>query len=398
MNNDSKMSKWGLLSLALSRGVTNLPIVVLGMVLIEIAATFNISVGMAGQLTTAFSVVAIIFSLLMGIISTKFDHRNLLCLGLILYLITATLTYFVDSFVLLLTVFALSGIATAIVISMPNALIGELLPVNKRTSAIGLTLVITALMFLIGAQATDVISGNMGWRSAIFWVINPLTILTVILVYLKIPQTASQHTTRGPTVDILSGFREVAKSTSAIACLIGTMLGLATFNVFLVYGVSLWRQVYGVTMSFVSVVMVVLPIFYIVGCLVTDSLTNKLGRKALTSASAATAALFTLAATNAPEIWSSVILSLFASFLGGIMFTVSTSLTLEQVPENMGTMMSVHSAAINMGATIASILGGIVIVSYSYSIYGLVMGVIGLVGALIFYIYSNDPTHPLGGS
>ncbi len=395
MNGASKTDRLGLLSLALSRGVTNLPIVVLGMVLIEIAATFNISVGMAGQLTTAFSVVAIIFSLLMGVISMRFDHKNLLCFGLILYLITATLTYFVDSFVLLLSIFALSGVATAIVISMPNALIGELLPVNRRTSAIGLTLVVTAIMFLIGAPATDVISGNLGWRSAIFWVINPLTTLTVILVYLKIPKTYSQKIAMGLSVDILSGFREVVKNTSALACLIGTMLGLATFNVFLVYGVSLWRQVYGVSMNFVSLVMVALPFSYIAGCLVTDSLTKKLGRKLLTSASAAIAAMFILAATNAPDIWSSIILSLLGSFFGGIMFTVSTSLTMEQVPDHMGTMMSVHSAAINMGATIASILGGIVIMAYSYSFYGLIMGVIGLVGALIFYRYSIDPTQTL---
>jgi predicted MFS family arabinose efflux permease len=395
MDGASKTDRLGLLSLALSRGVTNLPIVVLGMVLIEIAATFNISVGMAGQLTTAFSIVAIIFSLLMGVISMRFDHKNLLCFGLILYLITATLTYFVDSFVLLLSIFALSGVATAIVISMPNALIGELLPVNRRTSAIGLTLVVTAIMFLLGAPATDVISGNLGWRSAIFWVINPLTTLTVILVYLKIPKTYSQKIAMGLSVDILSVFREVVKNTSALACLIGTMLGLATFNVFLVYGVSLWRQVYGVSMNFVSLVMVALPFSYIAGCLVTDSLTKKLGRKLLTSASAAIAAVFILAATNAPDIWSSIILALLGSFFGGIMFTVSTSLTMEQVPDQMGTMMSVHSAAINMGATIASILGGIVIMAYSYSFYGLIMGVIGLVGALIFYRYSIDPTQTL---
>jgi predicted MFS family arabinose efflux permease len=391
MKDESKMGQLGLLSLALSRGVTNLPIVVLGMVLIEIAATFNVSVGMAGQLTTAFSVVAIIFSLLMGVISTRFDHKNLLCLGLILYLVTATLTYFADNFTLLLSIFAVSGVATAVVISMPNALIGELLPVNRRTSAIGLTLVITALMFLVGAPATNVISENMGWRSAIFWVINPLTILTLILVYFKIPNITSQ-TTVSSSKDYLSGFKEVIKSTSALACLIGTMLGLATFNVFLVYGVSFWRQVYGVSMSFVSVVMVALPLTYIAGCLVTDFLSRKLGRKLLTSVSAATAALFTLAATNAPDIWSSIILSLFGSFLGGIMFTISTSLTMEQTPNQMGTMMSVHSAAVNMGAMVASILGGIVIASYSYSLYGIIMGLIGLLGALFFYRYSIDPT------
>ncbi len=60
------LDRVGVLSLALSRGVTNIPIVVLGLVLIEIASTFGVSIGMAGQLTTAFAVVAIFFSLIMG--------------------------------------------------------------------------------------------------------------------------------------------------------------------------------------------------------------------------------------------------------------------------------------------------------------------------------------------
>ena len=383
-----------LLSLALSRGVTNLPIVVLGMTLIEIAATFNVSVGMAGQLTTAFSAVAIVFSILMGIISMRYNHKTLLMVGLVLYVITAAACYLVNSFGILLVVFAASGVATAIVISMPNALIGELLPVNKRTSAIGLTLVITAMMFLVGAPATDMISGVAGWRSAIFWVINPLTILTVILVYLMIPKMSSPRGEKGSSINYLDGLREVTRNTSALACLVGTMLGLATFNLWLVYGVSFWRQVYGVSMNFISMVMILLPLSYIAGCLVTDFLTKKLGKKLLASSSAAIAATFTLAASNAPDIWSSVGLALLGGFAGGIMFTVSTSLTLEQLPGNMGTMMSVHSAAVNMGATLASIVGGVVLTSYSYSIYGVVMGVIGLMGALIFFRYSVDPTRP----
>ena len=391
MDNGSKLGRLGLLSLALSRGVTNLPIIVLGMVLIEIASTFDVSVGVAGQLTTAFSVVAIVFSLFMGVISMRFEHKSLLCFGLILYLVTATATYVVANFALLLTVFALSGVATAIAISMPNALIGELLPVSRRTRAIGLTLVVTAAMFLIGAPATNVISGNMGWRSAVFWVINPMTILTVIIVYFKIPKTSQQMTT-GFSAGILSGLKDVGKSTSALACIIGTMMGLATFNVFLVYGVSFWRQVYGASMSFVSIVMIFLPLSYIAGCLVTAPLANRIGRKMLTTASSAISALLTLVAINAPEVWSSVLLSLIACFFGGIMFTVSTSLTLEQLPQNMAAMMSVHAAAINMGAMVASILGGVIIVSYSYSTYGFVMGLIGIVGAVIFLRYSIDPS------
>jgi predicted MFS family arabinose efflux permease len=389
-NNIYKMGRFGLLSLALSRGVTNLPIVVIGMVLIEIATTYDISVGMAGQLTTAFSVIAIIFSLLMGILSMRYNHKKLLLFGLSLYVFTATVCLFVNSFRILVFVFAVSGVATAIAISMPNALIGELLPVEKRTGAIGLTLVTVAIMFLLGAPATDLISTKYGWRSAIFLVISPLAILTISLVYMKIPSVNSSQN-HSSSIKYLEGFKEIVESRSAIACLIGTVLGLATFNLWLVYGSSLWRQVYGVSMRFISIIMVFLPLPYIAGCIVTDRLAKKTGKKRLCVISTILMALFTAIASNAPNIWLSIIVCFFSNFSGGIMFTVSTSLTLEQLPKNMGTMMSTHAAAVNMGAMVASIIGGIVLLPYSYSVYGIIMGGVGIIGALFFLKYTIEP-------
>ena len=394
MKNDTRIDRWGVLSLALSRGVTNIPIVVLGLVLIEIADTFNVSVGMAGQLTTAFAIVAILFSLIMGILAVRYDHRELLLLGLGLYVIVAAAVYLVGSFPLLILILGISGVATAVVISMPNALIGELLPVERRTGAYGITLVVVALMFLLGAPATDMISSNYGWRSAMFWVMTPITLLTLGLVAWKIPKGANVVSSSGSLSEVLSGLKEVAKSTSALACLIGTILGMATFNVFLVYGASFWRQAYSVSSSFVSLVIVFTSTFYIVGCVVTAPLTNRLGRKPLTVASTIACAIFTIAAINSPDIWWSLLFSLTGCLVGGIMGTVSTSLTAEQVPKQVGAMMSAHSAAINMGAMVASIIGGFMIVSFGYSIFGVVMGVAGVLGALVFQWFSVDPTKP----
>jgi len=387
-----EVDRVGVLSLALSRGVTNLPIVVLGMLLIEIASSFNISVGLAGQLTTAFSIIAIIFSLLMGIISMKYDHKNLLICGLILYVVTATACLYVKEYWILLLVFAVSGIATSIAISMPNTLIGELLPIHKRTGAIGLTLAVVAVMFLIGAPVTDLVASNLGWRSAIFWVITPLTIVTVILVYIKIPKIPMNMVEGFSSSNYLDGIIEIARNRSALACLFGTILGLATFNLWLVYGGSFWRQVYGVSIGFVSRVMIILPLPYILGCLMADNLSKRSGKRQITALSTTLMAVFTIIASNAPSIWLSVALCLICNFAAGIMFTVSTSLTLEQLPRYMGSMMSVHSAAVNMGATVASIIGGIILISFRYSIYGVVMGIVGLVGALCFFIYTLDPS------
>jgi predicted MFS family arabinose efflux permease len=74
------------------------------------------------------------------------------------------------------------------------------------------------------------------------------------------------------------------------------------------------------------------------------------------------------------------------------MGTVSTSLTVEQVPQHVGEMMSAHSAAINMGSMLASVIGGLMIASFGYSFFGFLMGLLGVVGAFTVQLLSVDPT------
>lgn len=95
-----------------------------------------------------------------------------------------------------------------------------------------------------------------------------------------------------------------------------------------------------------------------------------------------------------PLIWLSLGIGLVSCFLAGMMLTVSISLTLEQVPDWRGTMMSIHSASMSVGSMLAASLGGIILIAFNYSVLGIVMGIIGIVGCLSFYLFSVDPIKP----
>lgn len=120
---DSNIGKLAILSFALSRGITNLPSLVISLLLIEVGTTFRVPVGIAGQLNTASSILAITFAMVMGVVSLMYNHKTLLAYGLLLYVISASFSYFADTFCLMMTFFSLSGIATAMVTPMINALI-----------------------------------------------------------------------------------------------------------------------------------------------------------------------------------------------------------------------------------------------------------------------------------
>lgn len=76
-------------ALVLSRGATQPPLAVTGLLMIDIGLTFGHPVGVIGQIQTLSSVIAIVFSLLMGILSVRFKHRSLLITGLTFYGVSA---------------------------------------------------------------------------------------------------------------------------------------------------------------------------------------------------------------------------------------------------------------------------------------------------------------------
>ena len=54
--------------------------------------------------------------------------------------------------------------------------------------------------------------------------------------------------------------------------------------------------------------------------------------------------------------------------------------------------MSLNSAAQSFGSMIGSGVGGYLIFNYSYSFTGIVLGILGLLSGLVYWLLSFDPT------
>ena len=392
-NTVQTINNLGIFSLILSRGVTNLPSLVVSLLLVDIATSFNVQVGIAGQIRTTSGFLSILFAILMGILSIKYSHKSLLMYGLLLYVISAVACYFSTSLYMLLVLYALSGIATAMVNPMINTLIGGLVPPKKRTTVIGWTVAGLALIYLAGSLSAGYIS-PWGWRMALVLVVAPLSMVTFVLCFIQIPDKKTESKAGTSISTLLEGYRVLFRSRSAIGCILGTVLSLATWNLYLVYGASYWRQVFMIPTSTTAMAMIFTSLSYTAGSLSAGRFTNKLGVRSTLLVITGVLGIITFFVFNAPSFWVSIGLAVAASFVAGMMITVSSSFSLEQIPQYRGTVMSLQSAATNLGGTLSAAVGGLLLLAYGYGVYSIAMGVVGVAGALVFRFLTAEPGRP----
>jgi len=399
MDNDSTLgtgvTSHGILvlpSLVLSRCVTALPPLVLGLLLIDIGETFGVHVGLTGQMRTASSFIGILFALITGALSVRIGSKTLLMMGLLIYSLSALGCYLSPNFNIMLVLFSLIGFGFALVTPMVTTLVGKHIPLEKRAGAIGWTIAGMSLLYVFGTTLTNMIASRLGWRWAFLGFVLPLSVSSLLMVSLNIPSESPKKESGTRRGSYLEGFREILENTSAVACLIGTAMAIAAWNVMLIYGASFWRQRFSVSRGFVSTVIIVMALCYTSGSLITGRFVNRFGRKPLTVISVFMLGLLTIFSMNVPNLWLSIFLGFFNSFFGGMSIAAFSSLTLEHVPTFRGTMMSLSASVTSLGQVIGAGVGGMLLIMFSYGVLGIVLGAIGIVGATIFNFLTIDPT------
>jgi predicted MFS family arabinose efflux permease len=374
--------------LVLSRGLTQLPGAVVGLLLVDIALSYNVEVGVAGQVNTAAGILTILFGLAMGVLSVKYQHKSLLFTGIIIYVIFAVSSYFSTSLTVLIVLNSLVGIANALVLPMVNTLIGELVSPERRTSVIGWTVGGMSLIYFIGILAAGFLS-YLGWKTTMVLVVVPVGILTSIMCRSFIPSQNKSSDSQVTISELFTGYMKLLRNKSAIGCILGTILSFNVWYFYIIYGASYYREVYKISPSYISIMMIFFVVFFIIGSLSAGSLVKKTNEKTALLIFTGGLGFVSMFVLHIPNFWVSFLIVLIACFSGGVMITVSSSYALSQIPEFSGTMMSLHAAADSFGYAIAAGLGGTLLLLYGYSIGASILGAFGVVGAIILLLFTS---------
>jgi len=379
-------------SLVLSRFATQPSGLITGLLLIEIGNTFGTQVGVTGQIGAVSSMVSLIFALLIGILSVKFRNKSLLLIGFLCYIVSALGCSVAQNFDLMILAFSLSGVGMAIVRPMSSVLAGEHIPLERRARAIGWILAGGSISYLVGAPVVSYFEGIGGWRMAFLGFMFPVSLLSMVLAIIGIPSKGSSLGVKVIGQNYLEGFKRVFTNKSAISCLIGASLGMATWTATLTYSISFFRQRFLIPTSWASIILSGLALFFTLGSLSGGYLINIYGRKNFTILSTFLLGMITIIFLNLGIFWLSLFLALLCCVIAGMRYSASDNLTLEQIPEFRGTMMSISSAASSLGSSLGAGIGGMAILIWNYGGMGFSLGVFGLVASIIYFQFARDPT------
>jgi predicted MFS family arabinose efflux permease len=365
------------------------PALIVSICLIEVALAFGVSVSLAGQIRSIGSILAIIAALAMGVMSVRYDYKTLLLGGLIINLVSALCCTFAPSFTLLVICFAAMGLVTSLVTPMVFSYIGEFYPDERRSQVVGTLASLRSVSYLVMVQLIGLVVGNWSWREAFLFLVAPMTFLGIILSLKVLPRVSSSETVS--EMNILEGYRGVLASRSALACLLGNLMaGGAWVGGVVVYNVTFLREAFLLSLSDASNIVSGMVVGVLVGNYLGGLLAKKLGNKRVIVASSFLTGVLIICYMNAPNIQLTVVISVVTSLAAGIILTCANTLLLGQVPRYRGTVMSVNSAATQLGVALGAALGGLILYLYSWGMMGVTFGAMHVLASCVYKLGARE--------
>lgn len=172
-----------------------------------VADDLQVTTSAAGLLVTSLALSAAIGAPIVIALTINIDRRKILSWMLIIFTLSNIITSVSHSFEMVLMTRVLQGISggTAIVVAM--AVATRLVEREKRGTAIGIILMGLSSSLVLGVPIGTFLSSMIGWK-ALFAAIGLITLISLIVVYRRIPSMKEQEpVTLGMQLSILKDKR-----------------------------------------------------------------------------------------------------------------------------------------------------------------------------------------------
>jgi len=251
---------------------------ILTLFMVDIAKTFNVSVGIASQLATINYAGEFIFSILLSVLAVRFRYKHLILAGVLVTVVSAIGNFYAPDFFTMQIFFVLEGIGTVIVSVMSLTLFGDLFSPKKRARAVSYLAASLWVTALISFPWAGLIAKVAGWRFIFILHVLPIALAGLILAFFFVPSKSRVPTSIVKKASYLESFKQILTNKSATACLVATIIAASGRKVG-IFGVAFYRQQFSMSLDFTVAVILSIIVINVVGSFVAGRLTNRFGAK-----------------------------------------------------------------------------------------------------------------------
>ncbi|MNM78145.1 Purine efflux pump PbuE [compost metagenome] len=346
-----------------------------------IASDLNVSISMAGQLISVFSIAFAISAPLLFTITSKLERKSLFLGSLLLFLAGNVLAALSPSYSVLFLARIVSAASGSLVVVLAITIASQIVQKEYRARAIGLIYMGISGSLVLGVPIGMVLGNAYGWRAP-FVLISVLTLVSMVFIYYQMPGIpAAEFVPLRSQLGTLKNRKIISAQLTSMLFLTGHLTLYAYLTPFL-------QTLLHLSSTVITVVYFLFGIAAVLGGGIGGWVVDKWGA---TKSILVIISAFLIAILLMPAVTSSFYVFLAVMMLWSMLSWAITPAQQDYLisiaPESSGIQQSLNNSAMHFGIAIGSSIGGLVIEEYSVE-YNAWVGGVFVVIALLCAIYS----------
>lgn len=368
-----------------------------GMIMMPLAPTikqiFNIDTRHFGWLVSSFGIAAGCSSFASTFWADKFDRKKILITLYIGFIIGTFFCAMSPNFTFFLVSRIFTGLFGGVCGSVIMAIVGDVIPNERRAQAMGIVMMGFALASVVGVPMGLIIANHYNWQMP-FFVICAIGLLVLISIIIFVPNV-NKHLTSDKKHSALDFYKAIFSSKATI-----TALSLPAILVIAHMAIIPYITDYSVNNLHLSQQTDV-PLMYLIGGILSvinsplvGKLSDKYGRYKMFVILSCLAIIPIFLITNLTT--GSLVVFLICSSLffigsGGRLIPVQAMVTSAVLPQYRGSFMALNSSLQQFTMGIVTLIGGLIITNNSkgeLEHYN-VVGYIAIIGTVVSVIIAR---------
>lgn len=314
-------------------------------------------------LVASYTLSAGVATLIAALYLDKLNRKTVIFVAFIGFLVGTIACGFADSYHLFLAARIFTGAFGGIVGSIIYAIIGDVIPLERRGKAMGTIMAAFSVAAVLGVPLGIAIAYKFNWHLP-FLMIGALGLLILWLIYKYVPNL-SGHINRNDTSRKIEVMTNVLKNPNQLKALLFMFLMIMGHFTIIPFITKYFIRNVGLEEAHIILVYMIGGGLTIVTAPIIGRLSDKYGRPLVFSICAGLATIPIFFITNmgiVPAFIPLSITGLFFIFVSGRMVPAQTMLTAAAKTQNRGSFMSIVTAVREFASALASIISGIIVI------------------------------------